>query len=93
MQFLQLLYARNLDVASQAAEAITYLGAYHQDWLDQGALPALAELLQECSAHAQAVGLGARHNVLDPLFPGAGQWGWEHARSVLVCFDWGQGSA
>lgn len=58
----QLLYARNLDLASQAAEAITHMGAYQADWLDQGAVPALAELLSECATHAQAVGLSQRHS-------------------------------
>jgi len=51
----QLLYAHNIDLASQAAEAVTCLGESHpQDLVAEGAIEGLVELLRECAEHARA---------------------------------------
>lgn len=59
---LQLLSARNIDLASTAAEVVMLL-ALHSGGLGAltpEAVAGLCELLKECAAHAYALGLGRR---------------------------------
>jgi hypothetical protein len=52
----QLLYAHNIDLASQAAEAITGLAEFYpSELIAEGAIEGLVELLAECAEHARVV--------------------------------------